>query len=56
MVLSQVAMLFRGLFEGFGRLMRNLIDKINGDVDLLRHRAGGESGNVYAYYARELFA
>ena len=55
-VLSQVAMVFRGLFEGFGRLMRYLIDKIDGDVDLLRHRAGGESGNVYAYYARELFA
>ena len=27
-VLSQVAMVFRGLFEGFGRLMRYLIDKI----------------------------
>jgi hypothetical protein len=55
-VLSQLAMVFRGLFGGFGRLMRYLIDKIDGDVDLLRHRAGGDSGNVYVYYVRELFA
>jgi len=53
-VFVQTAVVFRGLFEWIGYYMHILVDAIDGNIDLLRHRQGGETGNPYIYYLREL--